>query len=150
MRISDWSSDVCSSDLGSACRTFIQARKTPLNCFAIPLLAHHNQVRRRIARAEQSVRRSLGELAEVRPTLLDEGVAPLHGLVRVVVESQRGGRERLDAAEFLRGHVERLLCQLDRVLAEPNALAGPGDRFLLELVESRTAQWWEKVFHTLF
>src|SRR3546814_10027747 len=59
---------------GSACRTFIQARKTPLNCFAIPLLAHHNQVRRRIARAEQSVRRSLGELAEVRPTLLDEGV----------------------------------------------------------------------------
>src|SRR3546814_18071334 len=92
MRISDWSSDVCSSDLisrtpdvcrtlpenygferwtthcpqinggafGSACRTFIQARKTPLNCFAIPLLAHHNQVPRRIARAEQSVRQSLG------------------------------------------------------------------------------------------
>src|SRR3546814_2155885 len=41
-----------------------------------------------------------------------------HGLVRVVVESQRGGRERLDAAEFLRGHVERLLCQLDRGRAE--------------------------------
>src|SRR3546814_6621504 len=69
---------------GSACRTFIQARQTPLNCFAIPLLAHPNQVRRRIARAEQSVRRSLGELAIVRPTLLDDGVATPHGLVRVV------------------------------------------------------------------
>src|SRR3546814_5994561 len=55
-------------------------------------------------------------------------------LVRVVVESQRGGRERLDAAEFLRGHVERLLCQLDRGRAELHDLAGPGARFFHELV----------------